>query len=108
MQDERLRAAVGEDMRDLIAAPVPVDRDRARAERDGRDRGFDELDRVAQQKRDPLAGADAGLCEARAESQRARKQLGVAARALAAADADLLHAGHQAQMLFPARYCALA
>ena len=65
MQHEHLRAAVGEHVRDLLAAPVPVDRHRARAQRHGRDRGLQELERVAQQQRDTVARTDAERREAR-------------------------------------------
>ena len=70
VQHQHLRAAVAEDVRDLLAAPMPVDRHRARAERHRRDRGLQELDRVAQQQRDPVARADAQLGEAAARPQR--------------------------------------
>ncbi len=95
VHDERLRGAVAQHVRDLLATPVPVDRHGARAQRHGRDRSLEELDRVAQQQRDPVACADAELGEPAGRAQRAVEQLGIGGEALAAADADLLAPSHR-------------
>ena len=95
VHDQHLRAAVEQHVLDLLAAPVPVDRHGARSERHGRDRGLEELDRVAQQQRDAVACVDAERTQAAGRPQRPAEQLRIRAEASAAANADLLLLGHR-------------
>jgi hypothetical protein len=96
VHDERLRATVAEHVRDLVAAPVPVDRHGAGTQRHRRDGGLQELDRIAQQQRDPVPGADSELVEPAGRTQRATEQLRIRTEAGVATDAYLLLRWHLA------------
>ena len=90
--DDRLRAAVGQDVGILRQRQVDVERDRDAAGADRAPEGDRVVDGVVEQQRDALLGPDAEIAQRVRETDRARLQLAISQRALGIDESGLVAA----------------
>ena len=94
MHDENARAAILQNIFDLLRLEMPIDRHGIGAELLGCDRGFEESEIVAQEERDGIAGAHANVAKTSRRARCAVVELGARQMAVAADEAVVCSSGH--------------